>query len=596
MNLLLTLIFLSSLCVINTFSECTNTKEEVKVYPFFALHSLDKKLHLVRDEFRLVQNIDLGPIIEHIHSISKGFVTVKRKYDNLNVTASNVSDTETKLSKLLQQLAEIIDAGIQLLPHHNDCLNRKKRGIIPEVDEEVVDVHPLFPSVGKLFSWVTGSLSVTAGKYINANYNNVKRLTRISRKFALMFNNTLKIEEKHKAQLVNIKNQVTILETKFNLVNKLENKIAYLEFLNNLNVVVMDLTRDVDNIFSHADQIELNKIGPLSRDPSFLRAVTTLMDTDIQNKRNILYLMKLSATVDIEACNWIIKITYKFPVIDSQDLCPRKVIEVPKEIKGKFFALSQKPYMITWSDRVYIFTEDEFQNCREFNRNIFCKVPSHTQGFLKSCIYGIINKIPWEKLSSICPITYISNPQDFIEITSHYLIYFNVEIKYATLLCPVNFKGQPKTVPLMGSGIVRIPTGCKIKYNDVESYAFGHVRNSEAITFMMDSSLQNFSSILPLLNIVNVMNVSSLWDDTKAEEQIIEEGIVDTLDILDDIKFTPSGATITLLSLIAYTTVGTFVMFLVIYMICVPGSAMKIKFCCCCCCRSKPRVVDANIL
>ena len=592
----ITLIFF--LCVTNSsFSAYTNYKDDVQVLPFFALARIPKTLHLIDDQFRLIQHIDLKPVIEHIHSIGKGFVVVKNKYDALNDTAgSDVLDSELKVTTLIQQIADTIDTGVQLLPHNSACIKRKKRAAILEIDEEVVDTHPLFPSVGKLFQWVTGSLSADAGKYINQNFNNIKRLTRMSARFAQMFNSTLKIQLKHKQQILEIKSQVENMDSKFTEnLNKLNRKVIYLEFLNNLNVVVMDLTRTVDMIFQHTDQIELNKMGPLSRDPVFLKAVKKLMDSGLKSKSNSLYLLKLASTIDIEACQWSITITYTFPVLKLHDFTPKRVISIPKEIKGKFFALSENPYMISWSDRVYIFTQNEFNNCKHFNKHMFCRLPSHTQGLLQNCIYGIINKIPWTDLSEICPITYVPYPQEFIEFSQTHLIYFNTEQKYASVLCPDLFGGA-KTLTLNGAGIVAIPNGCKIKYGNIKSFAMGHVSRSADISLDIDNSIYNtnFSHILPLLKVDNVLNVSSLWEDTVADEQIIEQGVEETLDILNFIKFTPSGVTITLITLIAYTTLASFVIFIGIYMICVPGSAMRMKHCCCFCCKSKSKVVNVK--
>ena len=179
--------------------------DDVQLLPFVALEKLPKQLHIIRDRFMLIQNINLTKIVNQAQMIGIGFITVKTKYDKLNQSYTEVSSSEQKLSLMLQHLASTIETGLQFLPHDQVCLKRKKRSII---DEEVVNTHPLFPSVGKLFGWVTGSLSVDAGKYINQNYNNIRRLTLASKHFAAMFNTSLKIEEKHAKQILQVKEQV----------------------------------------------------------------------------------------------------------------------------------------------------------------------------------------------------------------------------------------------------------------------------------------------------------------------------------------------------------------------------------------------------
>ena len=216
MKLLYLWMFACLLCLTPTLSAYTNQNHEVQVLPFFALAEIPKTLHLVDDQFRLIQHIDLKPLIVHIHDIGLEFSKVKLKYMAINGTVeTDVQDYELKLTALLQQLAETIDAGVQLLPHNTACLKREKRSLDNQIDVEVVNTHPLFPSVGRLFSWVTGSLSNEAGKIINQNFNNIKRLTQASAKFAQMFNSTLKIQIKHKKQIIELKNQISNIEHRF---------------------------------------------------------------------------------------------------------------------------------------------------------------------------------------------------------------------------------------------------------------------------------------------------------------------------------------------------------------------------------------------
>ena len=120
-------------------------------------------------------------------------------------------------------------------------------------------------------------------------------------------------------------------------MDKLERKANYNTFLQNLVMIALDLQRTIDSIFEHTDRAETNQMGSFSRDPIFLSTIQNLLDYKVKKKKNSLYLMKLASKIEVEACHWAILITYKFPVLESTDYDPKRVLSMPKEIKGKFF-------------------------------------------------------------------------------------------------------------------------------------------------------------------------------------------------------------------------------------------------------------------
>ena len=322
-----------------------NIEREIKVLPFVTLYKEPKTLHIIKDYFRLAQNIDLGNIVRHMQNVTHGFTEVSGKYKGLSDTPiGDHEELEHKLQLLLEHTAETLHAALVLLPQGHQCLERKKRSIA--VDSEPVVQKGLFPSVGNLFGWLTGTLSAKAGSVINENYNNIKRLTKMSVNFAQMFNATLSIERKHKQQLLNLKKQIMVMNTVLtDKISIFERKLAYQGFLQDLMLIVLDLRHTVDKIFSHVDAAEKNQLGALARDTEFLRAVAKLMKDD--NTPSSLYLMKLGAKVKVEACGLHIQIFYKFPVLVTGNFEPWRIVSIPKEIKNKFFELSNIPFLVT---------------------------------------------------------------------------------------------------------------------------------------------------------------------------------------------------------------------------------------------------------
>lgn len=566
-------------------SASVSVKDDVHSLPFVALYREHKTLHLVDDYFHLIQSINLEPMVHHMHDVTQSFALVRNKYNFSNNTrVADNSDLENKLKLLLEHLAQNLEAGMMMLPHKSDCLLRSKRSI--GIDQEPVNTVALFPQVGRLFSWVTGSLSADAGRYINENYNNIKRLTKMSVRFAQMFNATLSIEKKHGDQIKHIKQEVKILNHKLNeKMDMLERKINYEGFLDNLIIIIVDLQRTVDLIFQHTDNIELNQMGPLSRDPVFLKAVSKLMNAgSVQSKANVLYLMKIGSKIDVEACDFHISITYKFPVLRNPDFTPWKTISVPKLINDKYYQLSHIPYMIAYHEQVYTFTEQEYRDCEHKNRFMFCKTPTHVEELLDSCIYGIMNHIPWQTLAKKCPLSYVKDPLSFIEFTDSHLIYFNTKNQMATLLCPDSHpEKNAKPMWLEGAGIITVPPGCKVQYGNKRTFTMGHIQREAEIQFEMNDKIWqlNMSRILPLLHVNNLENDSLVYD-TSAEEDLIKQGISDTWNLLENMQFTPSGVTYTLFSLILYTAIATALLIFVMCMICYPGYAIRCRQKCCC--------------
>ena len=212
---------------------------------------------------------------------------------------------------------------------------------------------------------------------------------------------------------------------------------------------------------------------------------------------------------------------------------------------------------------------------------MFCRKPNQVQSLLKSCLYGLVSKLDWKKLVHSCPVRHVDNPKDLIFFTQTHLFFFLKHDLYSSIICP-NFS---KTLLLRGSGSVTIPTGCKVRYGNTETYSMGHIARSTDISLNIDNKIwfTNISHIASMLNVENVKNASTLWEDTKDDDQVVEEGIRETLKILDMIKLNPEVTAISLWSLMFISGTTSFLIIILLIFVCVPGSLMSFKRCCCCC-------------
>ena len=463
---------------------------------FITLYDLPETLHIVIDNFRIIQTVNLKPIIEHIHAIKLGFITVQRKYKSLNDTPLYLqNERENRLISQLERTAITIDSGLKMVSHNKNCKMREKRELNMLYDEEVVNTHALFPSVGKLVNWVTGSLSADAGQYINENYNNIKRLTKMSLRFAEMFNSSLDIEKRHAHQLTKITKEVRDMKVSLNsTMGQVNRKLAYEAFLQNLQLIILDIQHTVDDIFHKADMVERNQIGKLARDPSFIKGVSDMLDYNARHKHNILYLMKISAKTTMEVCHWAIKLEFIFPVLESYDYIPKRVLSTPKRIKGKYFELAKVPHVIVWSEKVYAFTELEYEQCDKINSQVFCRIPMRVQNVIESCIFGMAHGVFWNRLANRCSLNYVKDPIEFVKFSQTHMFYFVTGQQYCMLVCPV----ISKTIVLNGAGTISIPIACKVRCAGRETFALGHLARSADIEFKIDNEIWNtiFSAIL----------------------------------------------------------------------------------------------------
>ena len=166
------------------------------------------------------------------------------------------------------------------------------------------------------------------------------------------------------------------------------------------------------------------------------------------------------------------------------------------------------------------------------------------------------------------------------------MVYFTYqEDKEVTILCPE--KRNPKPMLLKGSGRVTIPNGCKVQYGQQQTHTMGHTERSANVTLALDDRIfhMNFSHFAPIMQVVNVLNMSTFWEDTDKEEMVIEQGVETSFEILRSMSFTTKGLNITVYGLMGYAVLAAFFMMLGFYCILVPSAPLSCRILCCCCCE-----------
>ena len=562
-------------------------EEEYLILPFITLYKEPRTLHIVEDEFVLVQTIDMGVIVTHMKEVTDNFHHVREVYGSFNDTVKErYTHLEDKLEAQVEHSAHGIEAQLSLLPHEPKCLKREKRSI--QMDSQPVVKTGLFPQLGTLFNWFTGNLGPDAADVVNLNYNNIKRLTQISVGYAQMFNASLAVEHKHRDQIKSLKLQVDQLKTEMSTkYGVMEREVAYQSFLQDLMIIIMDMGNTVADIFDHLDAVERNQLGPLSRDRMFLGAITDLMSLGAaKRKKDLLYLMRISAKVEVTACASIVQISYKFPVLQNTDYSPWRSVSIPKKIRGKSLELTHLPFLITWREQVFEFTETEYRDCTIKNKHMFCRTPAKVQELLDNCIYGLVEDLPWSTLNKTCDVTMVDNPKSLVQFTHSHVIFSNLKKDLLTILCPELHPNRgAKPLFLEGSGVLTVPVGCRIKFRGSKTFTMGHMGHKRQIDFKIEDDVWhlNMSHVAPFLKVNNVDDNSPLWEEDLEEEEVIERGLQNTWNILDSMEMAPRDTTITLVVVVGWLFVITVLLSIALVCACNPMYARK--FICCGCCR-----------
>ena len=163
--------------------------------------------------------------------------------------------------------------------------------------------------------------------------------------------------------------------------------------------------------------------------------------------------------------------------------------------------------------------------------DLLCKKTETSELLKDNCIYGIINYEKWENLAPKCEIEQVENPKDIIKITQSHMIYFFKEEEYINILC----KNYTKPLMLVGSGSVKIPNGCKIKYRGTESFSLGHLSRTDDVKMNLDNSVyyQDFEDLLQLFDIINKTKDRSKEVNIEDEKNIINNGLLEVNEIMD---------------------------------------------------------------
>ena len=128
--------------------------------------------------------------------------------------------------------------------------------------------------------------------------------------------------------------------------------------------------------------------------------------------------------------------------------------------------------------------------------------------------------------------------------------------------------GDTTSVQLKGSGIITVPNGCKVTMDGKKTFTMGHIERSVDVRFSLDDRIWklDMEKFLPILQVDNVENVSTLWNTDKEEEFIANE-LQETNDLLSNMHFTKKSTTINFMVIIGLIGMILILLCVIFYMV-----------------------------
>ena len=158
--------------------------------------------------------------------------------DDHRYTMFNIPELETvsvRIKDIIERASYNLLTILQTSPTPNNCTsihNYRKRSV------DVLPNSGLFPELGTALSWLTGTLSSQAKKYINLNYNNVVALQKSNKDMISVLNHTALFNRKSaiqmdklNAKMITVTNQLTLLENKLAVLNSISSAFQSLQLI-----------------------------------------------------------------------------------------------------------------------------------------------------------------------------------------------------------------------------------------------------------------------------------------------------------------------------------------------------------------------------
>ena len=467
------------------------------------------KVAILRSRSHLTALTDVKVYAVHIREILAFKQKLIAQTSALNISMKNFPQFLTlsaNTDKLIEEVSNTLLSAVDSLHHEEVCYGvvRKKRDLIRE--------QGLFPGVGRVLAYLTGTLTSDATAFINANTANLEKLKTSQLNTIHVVNHTVHIAKANAVRIQQLNQRIHALSVKMQGDHSELQAAQYIhtQFLN-LSFMLETLLSKVTKLSTIWSAAAEGNVHPYLLHGTFYGHVEKSLDANTRRYKNLKPILRQSAKAYITACQTNVWLHISLPLLPKDPLPFYKVFLTPVAHGNDFDVLSTNASAISFSDDfVYEFTATELADAIRTAALVIVQPPRSKVELKNSCLYALLHQV-----SQTCTVRHLPVFEPLVAFENDYLVYsFPPGTQHFALLqCP---HSKPEPTILTGSSILHVPTRCRVRLNNIVYVSTDYRGN---YTFRYKQSLAGLNTVLPPL----------------AKIEISHENLTDPFDISEDL-------------------------------------------------------------
>jgi len=444
------------------------------------------RLVFTSDTAYVTRHTNIEIFFHHLQDLREMQVSLQNKVTALNITHVNFPTYKIineNLDTLLTETSENLLTSIQSLTMAKQCQQqfRSKRDLIRE--------EGVLPGVGRALSWLTGTLTSDATKFINANTHNIQKLQTAQIATIQVLNNTEHAARSNAIRIQNLRRRFTDMGNRLNKEITVTQSVDLITSLYmNLIMAIQNFQVKVDHMTTQWQAASEGKFTSQHLKGRFYKYLLQHLDSDTLAHLNKKFLIKRLATISIESCHSHVWQHISIPLIGKKSLPLYRIHHTPVQHGSFFDVLTNQAHAVSWSDEsVYEFTKEEFDDITALKKISIAKAPTFKAKLTDSCLYALANQLEHK-----CKMKHVQHIKPFVTFEQNFLTYSVNSLKtIAVVTCP---HATPIPRQLLGAGTILLPYRCRIKLNNVifENTSPDHEKafDMEPLFFKLDKMSQ----------------------------------------------------------------------------------------------------------
>ena len=505
-----------------------------------------QKIYVVNDHTNIIKHTNIAPLINNMLNLTSIHKSILEQAKQANISLTDIATVSTHTHDSIETLAGDITNAIHSLHHPVECITnvRKKRYT------QVIQPTGIFPQVGHLWSWLTGSLDSRAASVINRNSRDLLIIKQSQAKSLQVLNHTLIQSHKNTQQLNSLKFKIQTLGKHLSTkIQSVENKIIISNMFNDLMFTIKQLHRSVDEMTTEWHWASIGKMGPKAFKHGLFSTIHNSLDPITRSIHNIRQIIKQSAKLTVEACASHIYIKITIPLLDTPPLTAYKIHTNPIWHKDHYEQLTTNTAVLAWTQqKSYQFTQYEINQCTTLKTLNICKPPQVTLPLKHSCLFNLLHNT--QHSTHTCKVRKVSSPPMSITQQGNFIVYTipNNQSQLLNIKCRME---KLRVKQIKESGIIHIKDNCKIAIgnftfsNNHQTYIF----NTRPIRITTNTNISIKHNSFAYNDQTNDTTLLSIDNDIKTLQ--VASDILGRFEINPDIIIVASGvSTIILLCFI----------------------------------------------